>query len=797
MRLRISKDWPENEFVSLVIMTTLSPSLERLQTHALRPDAPAPVPATVAVAADDDAFRAILEFLKTASGAATATIALSEGGTRRVLAAGEAPEGAGAFSAAAPVTLANGEAVGEVTIAGGPVRAVTDAEQGALVRAARLAGALLDGRSAAAALTTERERRRKTEYDSYRLHRMLAHIGGWGKIGAWSFDVGTQKLFWTEEMFALHGLSLGEPPNCQEFLEIYRGQASEIVRNAVEQAIQYGTPFEVEAEIVLGNGDRRVLHILGGAEVVDGVTSQLFGIAQDVTEIRSQESVVRWQSMMLDGAIDSVVVFDIDGRILYWNREAERVYGWSKAEAVGQDAASLIADKPEEHARIVGAVRRYRRWSGATTHRTRDGKALRVHGTLTLALTPDGDSEAILCIFSDTAARIALDDEMQRRSRLDAVVELTGGVAHDFNNLLTVILSGADLMTHRLDPDDERILPLVKMSRDAAERGRDLVNRMLAFARRQELEARTVDVNALVSNAKPLLQKAVSAAINVRIIRTDGLWKALVDPVKLESAILNLCINARDAMDDGSGRISIELSNRSIDAAEAAELPEVKPGDYVTITVTDDGRGMSDSTVSRVFEPFFTTKTGTGSGLGLSMVYGFVKQSEGHIQVFSEEGVGTTIRLFLPRSGVEGAAHGPDMPRGIIRGNGEVVLVVEDDAEVRAHVVMMLETLGYSVLEAHNGTSALGTLGGDGRLDLLFSDVVMSGGMSGVAVAERAEELRPEMPIVLTSGFARFPETGAGDRKFRWPLLTKPYTLEELSDVVHRSLSGTRRPAKG
>jgi len=740
---------------------------------------------------DDPDFVSVLDLLRPATTAPTASIALVGEGSPYILTArGPDPvrDAAGIFRASWPVTIGSGVAVAAITIEGGPNRAMSDAETAALKCAAQVCGTLLQARLDKCALAHGEDSAAWTALELERQRRMLTRIEARAKIGAWSVDTDTCTAHWSDQMFEIHGLSPGNPPTIEELRQFYIGVEAETAWSIVERAVAEGTPFEYEVDIVDRRGVRRKVHTIGGVEVVDGKTSKLFGISQDVTEIRSQESILQWQSMILDGATDSIIVFDLDGKILYWNLEAERVYGWSKADAIGANVAGLIVAHPDEHARIVEAVISDRRWSGSTTHRTRDGQTLRVDGTVTLAVTAEGASDAILCIFSDTAARTALDDEMQRRSRLDAVVELTGGVAHDFNNLLTVILSGADLMMHRLDPDDERILPLVKMSREAAERGRDLVSRMLAFARRQELEACTIDVNALIEDARPLLRKAVGENIDVSIEHADGLWKALVDPVKLEHAILTLCINARDAMDGASGSIRIALSNESLDAKEAATFSEVKPGDYVLICVTDDGRGMPAQTLARVFEPFFTTKTGTGSGLGLSMVYGFVKQSEGHIQVNSEVGVGTTIRIYLPRSVVPSGAAGLDEPCGVVRGRGEVVLAVEDDEEVRAHVVMMLETLGYNVIEASNGPKSVGILESGETVDLLFSDVVMSGGMSGIDVAERATLLRPELPIVLTSGFARFPAMKQIDQKLKWPLLTKPYTLEQLSEVLGRSL---------
>jgi signal transduction histidine kinase len=384
--------------------------------------------------------------------------------------------------------------------------------------------------------------------------------------------------------------------------------------------------------------------------------------------------------------------------------------------------------------------------------------------------------------------KAAAERLLAQAQKMEAVGQLTGGIAHDFNNLLTVVLGNIDLLSRRAD-DDPRQQRQLAAIRYAAERGRDLTHQLLAFSRRQHLNPIAVDAVGLVRNFTSLLQQAVGEAVTVHVDLPETPVCAHVDPAQLETALLNLAVNARDAMPEG-GEVSLKIH-----AAEAAdtllrrEHPDASSGPWICVEVTDTGIGMDAEVVERVFEPFFTTKeVGKGSGLGLSQVYGFVRQSEGHVTIESRPGHGATIRLFL-RASSEAAAQpaGEAGPCEVTRGEGEHVLVVEDDDRVLALAVETLSELGYKVSTAADAPSALELLQGGQPLDVLFTDVVMPGGMSGVQLAEAAIELRPKLSVLLTSGYLG---SAAASTKTGFHLIDKPYDRAALSMKLREVLSG-------
>jgi CheY-like chemotaxis protein len=365
---------------------------------------------------------------------------------------------------------------------------------------------------------------------------------------------------------------------------------------------------------------------------------------------------------------------------------------------------------------------------------------------------------------------------------------LTGGIAHDFNNLLTVILGNAELLAEQLT-ENQRLRALAELTQRAAERGAELTNHLLAFARRQTLEPRVVDVNRLTAGLDAMLRRTLGEAVEIEFVRGAGLWNAIVDPGQLESALLNLAINARDAMPNG-GRITIETANTYIDDTYAAAHEEVAPGQYVLIAISDTGIGMDAATVARAFEPFFSTKEiGKGTGLGLSMVYGFVKQSGGHVKIYSELGHGTTVKIYLPRANETRAAeHASVRAQGEEPSGAETILLVEDDEAVRAHVERQLAELGYKIMTAANGPSALVTLRSDKHIDLLFTDMVMPGGMTGRQLADAALELRPGLKILFTSGYAENAAVHQGRVDRGVQLLRKPYRRRDLAAKLRQIL---------
>jgi signal transduction histidine kinase len=380
---------------------------------------------------------------------------------------------------------------------------------------------------------------------------------------------------------------------------------------------------------------------------------------------------------------------------------------------------------------------------------------------------------------------------MRQMEKIEALGQLTGGIAHDFNNILAVIVGMTELVATSV-ASDPKVSAMVKQIDESAERGAQLVQRLLTFARKRPLETRVLDLNATVDRVTSVLERTLGEHIVLESAAAKDLWPALADPSQLEDALLNLAVNARDAMPKG-GRLVIETSNVHLDEDYVAQNADVVPGNYAAIVVTDSGTGMSPETIEHVFEPFFTTKeVGRGTGLGLSMVYGFVKQSGGHVKVYSEVGHGTCVKLYLPKA-TQPAQSIVDIsaaPSVEPYSGCETILVVEDDPAVRKMAVSILEGLGYLVRQASDGRSALDILHGTEHIDLLFTDMVMPNGVSGQDLIQAARQLRPDMKALLTSGYSvQFIKTQAdANRDVR--LLNKPYRREMLATAVRGALNG-------
>lgn len=394
----------------------------------------------------------------------------------------------------------------------------------------------------------------------------------------------------------------------------------------------------------------------------------------------------------------------------------------------------------------------------------------------------DGNLQRILGAMTDITEQQQLEDRLHQAQKMETVGQLTGGVAHDFNNLLTIILGNAEILEDALG-DQPNLRRLAKLTLDAAERGAELTSRLLAFSRKQPLEPKVLDVARLIQGLDSLLRRTLPEDIDLEIVRAGGLWKIEVDAAQLESALLNLAVNARDAMPDG-GNLTIEMANAMLDDDYVATEPGVKAGQYVMIVVTDTGTGMTPEVLAQVFEPFFTTKeVGKGSGLGLSMVFGFVKQSGGHIRIYSELGEGTSIKMYFPRARTRQDQIAAAPVERKVAGGTETILVVEDDVGVREHVITQLASLGYRVLPASSGAEALEILERTQGIDLLFTDVVMPG-MGGRDLADEARKRRPDLKVLFTSGYTENSIVHNGRLDLGVKLLSKPYRREQLAAKV-------------
>jgi PAS domain S-box-containing protein len=493
------------------------------------------------------------------------------------------------------------------------------------------------------------------------------------------------------------------------------------------------------------------------------------------------------QLALIDQARDAIVVRGMDDRVQFWNKGAERLYGWTAAEARGRPAEELLRSDAAKLRQATETVLNSGAWTGEVMHQHRDGHVVTVDDHWTLLRDERGAPTSILTIETDITKRLLMEAQLRQSQRLEAVGQLTGGVAHDFNNLLTVIVGNAEMLTHKLrdNPDARK---LAEMTFSAAMRGAELTGRLLAFARRQALDPKAIDPNKLLAGMHDLLRRTLTENVEIKLVQGAGLWLALIDPGQLEAAILNLCLNARDAMPNG-GRLTIETRNATIDQDYADQRGDVYPGEYVLITVTDTGTGIAPKDLSRVFDPFFTTKEfGRGTGLGLSMVYGFVKQSKGHINIYSELGHGTSVRMYLPRAGGIDSRPEELLAQPETVGGTEQILLVEDDEHVRNYAADQLAGLGYRVISAKNGAEALEFLRQTPDIDLLFTDVVMPGGIGGRELAEQALKLRPALKVLYTSGYTENSIVHQGRLDRGVHLLSKPYRRIEMAQKIRAVL---------
>lgn len=490
---------------------------------------------------------------------------------------------------------------------------------------------------------------------------------------------------------------------------------------------------------------------------------------------------------------DLLVVADRNGVWQTVNPAWTRTLGWSEAELLNRTSDWL--EHPDDNGLTQAQVKKLAT-SGTTVRfesrfRHKDGSYR------WLSWMGVSDNDRIYAVARDVTAEKAAAERLRateeallQSQKMEAVGQLTGGIAHDFNNLLTGIVGSLDLLQTRLNQGrTDNVARYINAAMTSANRAAALTHRLLAFARRQPLIPKSVDVNQLVVSLEDLLRRTIGETIDLRIAAANDLWSTLCDPNQLESALLNLAINARDAMPDG-GRLTIATANARLDSV-TADTPALAPGDYVSITVTDTGVGMSAEVAARAFDPFFTTKPiGQGTGLGLSMIYGFARQSNGHATIDSKIGRGTTVRLYLPRHHGEVAAAQASVARAAEHAAiGETVLVIEDEPVVRAVVLEMVAEQGYRTLEAVDGPSGLKVLRSNARIDLLVTDVGLPG-MNGRQVADQARETRPDLKILFITGYAESAAIADGFLQPGMEMITKPFDLDHLAQRIRAMISG-------
>jgi PAS domain S-box-containing protein len=494
---------------------------------------------------------------------------------------------------------------------------------------------------------------------------------------------------------------------------------------------------------------------------------------------------------VLDSLPLFVVYADRDERIVYANRIFQQFFALPLADIRGRAIKDVLGDR--RYAAIGPYVRQAlqgRTLEGQGRYRDAAGRQVDLEAIFIPDCDDEGQIQGCFVAARDITEKRLLEAELRQSQKMEAVGRLTGGIAHDFNNLLSVIVGNMQLLTRSLQ-QSPRLLRQAETALDAAMRGGELIKRLLAFARQQVLEPRIVDLNALIGGMYELLRRSLTGDIEIQRQCAADTWFTRVDPGQLENAVLNLVINARDAMPNG-GVITIATRNEILSTERTQREDGLTPGEYAVVEVVDNGVGMSAETLKRVFEPFFTTKEmGKGSGLGLSMVYGFMKQSGGHVHITSAAQQGTTVRLYFPRSQaeaeeerVEGSIDA-DLPHGT-----ETLLVVEDNAQVRGTAVEILASLGYRVHEAANGHQALERFMQYPDIALVFTDIMLPGGLLGTQLVEKLIERRTGLKVLLTSGFSDSSVVHSSLLGGAVELLPKPYQLQELARRVRGLLDG-------
>ena len=545
-------------------------------------------------------------------------------------------------------------------------------------------------------------------------------------------------------------------------------------------------------ETVRRHKDGREVHVSLGVSPIRSASGEIIGASKTARDIgesrRTQQALnqeIEERRRIFETSQDLILVTDTFGRFVQVSPSSMTIIGYRPEEMIGHSAVDFIhpedLDSTREEMRAARRGRQMRNFETRYVHK--DGNAIQ----LTWMGTWSEPVRRHFFVGRDLTEKRAAEAQFRQAQKMEAVGQLTGGIAHDFNNILTVITGTIGILADAVTGDPQ-LTAIARMIDEAAERGANLTKHLLAFARRQPLQPREIDVNTLVLETVKLLRPTLGEHIQIDPLLADDASAALVDPSQLTTAIFNLALNARDAMPTG-GKLALETNNVYLDESYAAMHSEVVPGNYVMIAVSDTGSGIAAADLDKVFDPFFTTKeVGKGTGLGLSMVFGFVKQSNGHIKIYSEEGHGTTVKLYLPRAtGLHTTAAEP-LASSSIEGGHEVVLVVEDDALVRRYVITQIESLGYTTLEASNAAEAMTIINTDATIDLLFTDVIMPGSMNGRQLVDEALKRRPLLKTLFTSGYTENAIVHHGRLDSGVLLLAKPYRKSDLARMIRQAL---------
>jgi PAS domain S-box-containing protein len=626
------------------------------------------------------------------------------------------------------------------------------------------------------------ERKRATE--ALRQKDNLLKVGGRvGKIGGWTALPAANAVEWSDEIYVMLDWPRASPPTLGEFLSIFSSDSRASFRAALDACVVRGTSFDREFQITTCAGELKWVRVAAEPALAEsGQVSSVHGALQDTTSMKQVEERLREQAALLDKAQDAIWVLNLDGTVAFWNRSAERIYGWTADEVRHRGARELLFNNTQVFDRCQQAVLDEGEWVGEIEHKTQEGKQLLLVSRWTLVKDEAGQPRSILAINTDITHQKLLEQQFLRAQRMESIGTLAGGIAHDLNNVLAPIMMSIELLKDSLpDPDDQAVLKTIEVS---ARRGADMIKQVLSFARGVEGKRHEVRISDVLHDLDQILSETIPKNISIVSSVAPDLWQVQADPTQLQQVLMNLCVNARDAM-PGGGRIAISADNMSVDEHYAAMNIEARVGAYVKIEVEDNGTGIAPDIQERIFDPFFTTKpVGEGTGLGLATTLAIVKSHGGFVRMYSEVDKGTRFRIYLPADPSAQGTRDIDPRTTVPRGNGELIMVVDDEAAIRQVTRQTLEAYGYRVVVASNGAEAVALYAQNIQgIALVLTDMMMPV-MDGPATVQALRQINPLVRLIGASGISQNGKvakaTGSGLDHF----LPKPYTAEVMLRLI-------------
>ncbi len=607
------------------------------------------------------------------------------------------------------------------------------------------------------------------------------------RVGSWTWDARTGIVTWSKQLCVMLDVDPSQPaPTVEQQRALYSAPSIARMESAIRHAMGTGEPYVIEMERRRPEGPSTWLQARGEA-VFDGEgrVVGLRGTALDITERKQAEQSLRLKDQAMATSINAIVITDAAGTLIYVNPAFLHLWGYAcEEEVLGRPAVDFA--EAERTRLAMEQIQAQGTWQGELLAKRKDGTTFEVLLSASSMLDGHGRLVNMTGSFVDVTESKRLEAQFLQAQKMESVGRLAGGVAHDFNNLLTVIAGYVELAMTPLEPDDPLSHYLAEVNK-AAGLATGLTQQLLAFSRKQIIDPRILNLNDVVAHVRKMLQRVLGEDIDLQMSAAPELASVTVDAGQVEQILVNLAVNARDAMPEG-GTLTLETANVHLDEEYARRHAGVQPGDYVMLAVSDSGAGMSESVKAHLFEPFFTTKEpGKGTGLGLAMVYGAVKQNGGNVEVYSELGHGTTFKIYLPQAKAGGEATRPEARAGLPRGT-ETIVLVEDDELVRALAVLLLERQGYTVHAFPDGASAIDAVTTmTGPLHLLLTDVIMPG-MNGRVLAEQITALRPTIKVLYASGYTANVIAHHGVLKAGIEFLAKPYSMSMLAGRVREVL---------